>query len=68
MKELTNDISIENLTKKELEQAGFKVDIVPKGFPIGGMYLMNGMTFLHLKNQYCVCVKFSDEILMEYKA
>lgn len=62
------EIDLESLEMKELKKIAFKVDLLPKNFPISGMFQMGGMMFLHVKERYCMAVRYSDEINTEIKA
>lgn len=52
----------------DLEEMGFKVDLIPKNFKRGGLFIMNQMLYLHLGNQICIVVSFEDEIMEIPKA
>jgi hypothetical protein len=53
---------LDEISEKELEETAFFVDFLPKTLKTGAMFVMNGLTMLHIKNGYCMLVKFTDEL------
>lgn len=56
---------IEDTDMKELEEMAYKVDLLPKNFRIGAMFMMSGYTFLHVGKQKVVMVRFEDDAEIE---
>ena len=57
---------LDELSAEELEETAFFVDFLPKTLKTGAMFMMNGLTIMHIKDKYCVIVKFSDEDDVEF--
>lgn len=53
---------IEGVSDEELEKACFKVELIPNNFPVGGLFVMSGYTFLHIKNKKCIMIMLENEI------
>lgn len=52
----------------ELQKMGIKIDILPKGFPIGGQFILGGVRYAHIGNKKCVMIVYEDEVFQEFKA
>lgn len=53
----------EEVSMEELHKAGFKVELLPLKFPVGGCFLMNNMLFLHVGKKNCVIVTLEGDIV-----